>query len=113
LVVTNKIPGTQLQGSVAGIERRTTRGQPALNLHVDVLVLHGFPSADRFTIGRAVKRELARLFAEHGVPQSLAELGDIEHLTGGSFAVKPNRQPTAIGAQVANAVYQILTLGLR
>jgi hypothetical protein len=109
LVVTNKIPSTQLQGSAAGIEGTASRARPALNLHVDVLVLHGFPSAERFAIGRAVRLELARLFADNEVPQSLAKLGNIEYLAGGSFAVRRDRQPAAIGLQVANAVYQTLT----
>jgi hypothetical protein len=109
MVVRNKIPSTQLQDSRKGIPRKEVRTQPALNLHVDLLVLHGFPSADRLTIGRAVKLELTRLFADHGMPESLARLSDIEHLNGGSFAVKPGRQPAAVGVQIANAVYQTLT----
>jgi hypothetical protein len=109
MVVTDKNPGTRLRGSLGGTGPTATRAQSALSLHVDALVLHGFPSADRFKIGRAVKQELARLFAENGVPRSLARLSDIEHLTGGSFTVNPNRQPAAIGAQIATAVYQTLT----
>ncbi len=100
--------GTQLQGSSTGMERPATRVQPTLSLHVDALVLHGFPPGDRFTIGQTVQSELARLFANRGVPKSLLDLGDIENLSGGTFELKPNRQPAAIGTQVAWAVYQTL-----
>jgi hypothetical protein len=82
--------------------------QPALKLHVDTLVLHGFPSANRLTIAKAVERELARLFAAKGVPPSLAELGHIEYLEGRAFDLKPNCQPAPLGAAVASAVYETL-----
>ena len=36
-------------------------------------MLHGFAPGDRYRIGDAVERELARLFAEQGVPPSLAQ----------------------------------------
>jgi len=90
------------------MERPASCVQPALSLHVDALVLHGFPPADRFTIGQTVQLELARLFANRGVPESLVDLGDIENLSGGTFELKPNRQPATIGTQVAWAVYQTL-----
>jgi len=106
--VTKKECGTQLQGSATGIERPATGVRPALSLHVDALVLHGFPPADRLTIGQTVELELARLFASRGVPESLVDLGDIENLSGGTFELRPNRQPATIGTQVAWAVYQTL-----
>jgi hypothetical protein len=107
--VTKKGIAARPQRSDVGPLKSPIHVQPALRLHVDELVLHGFQSANRFTIGKAVERELARLFATNGVPPSLARLGQIAYLDGRSFEMKPSRQPTALGAQVASAVYQALT----
>jgi hypothetical protein len=76
-----------------------------VELHVEELVLHGFSPADRYRIGETVERELARLFAEEGVPASLAESLDAGHLDAGVFHVAPDSGAEAIGARVAQAVY--------
>jgi hypothetical protein len=76
-----------------------------IELHIEELVLHGFAPGDRYRIGEAVERELARLFARQGTPPSLAQGGEIEHLDGRTFEVKPGSRAEAIGAQVAQAVY--------
>jgi hypothetical protein len=79
-------------------------------LHIDELLLHGFPSgAARGEIGAAVERELARLLAEHGLPPALERGHTLGRLNGGSFEVAPNSSPEAIGAQIAQAVYHALT----
>lgn len=76
-----------------------------IDLHIEKLVLHGFADGDRYRIAEAVERELARLLAEKGVPQSLAEGGVIDRLDGGEFKVTHGSRPEATGAQVARAVY--------
>ncbi len=76
-----------------------------IELNIDDLVLHGFAYGDRYLIGTAIERELARLFAERGTPSSLAASGDISRLDGGAFEVTPGAKPAAIGAQVAQTVY--------
>ena len=96
------------QGSNVGPQLGTFDAQPALKLHVDTLVLHGFSAVNRLALGKAVEHELARLFAAKGVPPSLAQLGNVEYLDGKSFDMKPNRQAAALGADVASAVYRIL-----
>ena len=101
-----RIPAHSQQN--VGPQISTLHPRPALKLHVDTLVLHGFPAANRLTIGKAIERELAHLFAAKGVPPSLAQLGHIECLEGKSFDMKPNCQPAALGAGVASALYQIL-----
>jgi hypothetical protein len=106
--VTRQHPAPNVQVSAVGTDHSVSRVRPKLHLRVDALVLHGFPPADRFTIGQTVQLELARLFANRGVPESLVDLGDIENLSGGTFELKANRQPATIGSQVAWAVYQTL-----
>lgn len=77
----------------------------SLELHIEELVLRGFAPGDRRDIGEAAERELSRLFAEQGVPPSLARGREVARLDGGAFEVKPGSGAEAIGFQVAQAVY--------
>ncbi len=76
-----------------------------VELHIDELVLRGFAPGDRYPIGHAMERELARLFVEQGTPPSLYGGSEIERLHGGTFEVKPGAKAEAIGVQLAHAVY--------
>jgi 5-carboxymethyl-2-hydroxymuconate isomerase len=80
-------------------------GQPSVHLHIEELVLHGFPSSDRHRIGEAVRRELTRLFAEERTPRAFAKSAEIDRLNGGSFQTTGTARPEATGAQVARAVF--------
>lgn len=77
---------------------------PNLNLHIEELVLHGFALGDRYLIGEAVHQELTRLFAEQGVPPSLAQGGEIERLDGGGFEMT-GMNAGAIGVRIAQSIY--------
>lgn len=77
-----------------------------IELHIEELVLHGFaPGGDRYRIEEAVQQELKRLFAEQGVPRSLAGGGDIGRLDAGAFEMEAGAKPEAIGVQIAQAIY--------
>lgn len=76
-----------------------------IELHIEELVLHGFAPGDRYRIGEAVERELARLFGGACVPPSLAQSVEVESLDGGAFQVAPGARAETIGAQVALAIY--------
>jgi len=76
-----------------------------IELHIEELVLHGFAPGDRYRIGEAVEQELTRLLADRGVPQSLAEGGEIASVDGGAFEVAAGSRAEVVGAQVAKAVY--------
>jgi hypothetical protein len=76
-----------------------------IELHIEELVLHGFAPKDRHAIGEAIQRELTRLFAEQGVPQSFGRGYEAARLDGGAFHVKPGSKADAIGTQVAQSVY--------
>ena len=73
-----------------------------VNLHIEELVLLGFTPGDRYRIGDAMERELARLFTEQGVPPQSSELA---YLDGGAFEVKPGSGAEEIGVRVAQTVY--------
>jgi hypothetical protein len=74
-------------------------------LHIDELVLHGFPSEARHQIGEAVQRELVRLLSQQGVPTALARTAAREHVEGGTLRLGAADTPAQTGAQVARAVY--------
>lgn len=82
--------------------------RPDIEMHIEELVLHGFPPGDRLRIGEAVERELARLLGVRGLPPSFAQGGQISLLDGGTFEATSREQPEIIGARVARAVYQCL-----
>lgn len=98
-------------------ERRTTNGElrntqqavrnlhPSVELHVEELVLEGFPAMDRAQLGAVVQQELTRLFAERGVPAGLAQGGEFARLDSGGFHVAPGSNVQVIGSQIAQAVY--------
>ena len=76
-----------------------------IELHIEELVLHGFAPGDRYRIAEGVEQELSRLLADRGVPQSLAEGGEIASVGGGAFEVVPGSRAEVVGAEVAKAVY--------
>jgi hypothetical protein len=76
-----------------------------IELHIEELVLRGFAAKDRYAIGEAVQRELQRLFAEQGVPHSLAQGYEQAQLDAGAFNVKAGAKADEIGTQVAQSIY--------
>jgi hypothetical protein len=87
-------------------------GQPittsSLEIHIEELVLHGFGAGERFRVGDALERELARLLARQGLSASAVRSASIERLDGGEFSVAPGAGARTIGTQVAQKVYQQL-----
>lgn len=76
-----------------------------IEFNIEELVLHGFAPGDRYRIGKAVERELTRLLADRGVPQSLERGGEIANMDGGAFEVVRGSRAEVVGTQVAKAVY--------
>jgi hypothetical protein len=77
----------------------------AIDLHIEELLLVGFPSGERARIGEAVQAELTRLLATERAPSGVAAMDGAAELRGGSFEVAPGAGPERIGAQVARTVY--------
>lgn len=76
-----------------------------IELHIEELVLEGFSPRDRYRIGETVEQELTRLLADRGVPDSLAQGGEVASVDGGAFEVATGSRAEVVGAQVAKAVY--------
>jgi len=77
--------------------------RPAIELHIDALVLQGVPRSHAARVGEALERELVRLLEERGVPAASA---------GGTVAESPARvtttpqgSPEALGAELAGAIH--------
>ncbi len=83
----------------------------AVDLRIEKLVLDGFAPADRYRIAEAVESELARLFAEQGVPPSLLAGRTPALPDGASLEVARGAPAGQIGAQVARAIYKGLDVG--
>lgn len=62
-----------------------------IELNIEELVLPGFKASERYRIGEAVERELARLFAEQGMPQSLVKSGEIARLEAVSLVAQGSK----------------------
>jgi len=87
----------------------TFNSEPSIELHIEELVLHGFPSGDRYAVGDAVGRQLAQLLGEQGVLSSLLSEGTTDEIRGASFNTPHNAKAHAIGRQIGQAVYQGLS----
>jgi hypothetical protein len=97
--------GEAAAGEGSELRPRSSRPQPAVDLHIEELVLHGFPPGDRFPIGDSVESELAMLLAGQGSPEWFADGGEVEEVDAGSFRAEPRARPRTIGTQIARAVY--------
>jgi hypothetical protein len=76
---------------------------PTIEVHIEELVLHGFPAGTRWHVADALQHELKALLADHGLPagwQASAERIDAGAIRGGGLA-----RPTTTGGQIARAVY--------
>jgi hypothetical protein len=83
----------------------TSAMQPAVEIEIQELVLHGFSGNDRFAIGDAVQRELERLITEQGLP-GLAHSVSADRMDGGVLRIASGTGPQVIGAQLAARVHE-------
>jgi len=86
------------------IAQGSTPGPESLEIHIEELVLHGFPQGHRHRIGEALKTELTTLLGNGGVPQKWKRTSDLLQLDGGTFTMESREKPEAIGVQIAQAV---------
>ncbi len=77
-----------------------------INLHIERLVLEGIDldPAQRPILQAAVEAELSRLLAEGGVG-SLAAGGAVPSVKAEGFQMGGDGNPSALGRQIAGAVY--------
>jgi hypothetical protein len=79
--------------------------RPAVQLHIEELVLNGIAPPDRYVTGEAFERELTRLLSEHGVPRALTAPGETATLPELALEVMPGASAQEFGAELAKAIY--------
>lgn len=85
--------------------RKMKRSNPNIEVHVDELILCGFPTANRYVIGDALVHELGRWFEYGESSMSLSKDAHIPVLNAGEIILPPNVKPAAVGERVAQVVY--------
>ena len=81
--------------------------QAHLELAIERLVLPDLPPPHRGRVAAAIEAELARLWAEQGMPPGV-EAGTPIALNARSVQVAGGGPPETIGAQVAQSIYTTL-----
>lgn len=82
--------------------------KPIIELHINEVVLHGFPSLNRWQRSRireVLEQQLTGLLTCDGLPPSYMQGGTIHKLDGGEFNSEPNNPPGGIGADIAHQIY--------
>ena len=69
-------------------------------------MLDGFAPADRYLIAESFEGEVARLFAEQGVPTSLTRDFEVARLDCGTLNVAADLRVGEVGARAARSLYE-------
>ncbi|MDA4121760.1 MAG: hypothetical protein OK456_01115 [Thaumarchaeota archaeon] len=77
-----------------------------IDIHIDELVLEGFDFHDHKRIAASMKVELARLITEKGLGMQLDRTSDLGRVSAPAFNVPTDRNPRAIGREIARSVYK-------
>jgi hypothetical protein len=85
-------------------DARQARGP--VEVHIEELVLHGFPPGDRHRIASALVHELQRLIGESGLPGFPENRPAPRRINGGAFKVEAGAKPQAAGVEIARAVFR-------
>ena len=76
-----------------------------IELHIDSLVLEGFPPDAKREIAAAFEAELARLFRERGLPVSLRENRALSELAAPEIRLRTGAHPLRAGTEAARSLY--------
>lgn len=76
-----------------------------IELHIDELILEGFPVSDPNRITSVVQQELHRLLSQGELPSRMKRNGDIERLDGGAIQIEPRTTPENTGVRIARSLY--------
>jgi hypothetical protein len=86
--------------------------QQSIELHIEELVLHGFPHGDRYAIAEAVASEIGQLLMNQsagGVPTAFTKNSEQERVDAGVFNAAPGWSSKSLGGQIAQTVHRGLT----
>jgi hypothetical protein len=79
-----------------------------IELHIEEIVLHGFPSLDGRHIREVVQQQLTNLLARNGLPPSFSRDSSVTRLDGRVFQSAPGAGTGDIGTRIARNVYDSL-----
>jgi hypothetical protein len=74
-----------------------------IEVHIEELVLHGFPGESRYDIGDALQSELRTLLAEQGIPATWNL--NPERIDARAIDVSVQSKPVSSGEKIARAVH--------
>jgi hypothetical protein len=83
----------------------------AITLHIEKLVLSGFPPGSKHAIGDAVQSELMRLLHEGGFANAATRSGLPVDVVGGTFTLPAHPDPRATGIGIARRVHAAVNEG--
>ncbi len=76
-----------------------------IELHIEELVLDGFPSHDKNHIASAVQQELHSLLSHGNLPKRLTRNNNITRLDGGTIQMEPKVNAESTGSKIARSLY--------
>ena len=78
-----------------------------INLHIERLVLDGFPlsSAQGMNVRREIERELSRLLAESSLPAQWHDGGAVREVPTQHFTPAAGERADGIGRDIAHSIY--------
>lgn len=82
--------------------------RPAIDLHIDELILRDMPYAQRQRIVAVIEQELTRLLSERGLPPSLAQGGFVPRIKLDDIPIAAGAKPATIGNHIAQNIYSNL-----
>ncbi len=77
-----------------------------IEIHIEELVLHGFPPQEKYRIGEALQAALHNHFEEKGLPPVLSSGGYIPVIDSGTFDMHSTEQPRGKAENIAATVYK-------
>lgn len=73
-------------------------------MNIERLVLKGVRFEDRYAIAQGLQEQLALLFAEPGMAERLAGLGDVPRLRAKAISIPGEASPRQTGTDVADGI---------
>lgn len=77
-----------------------------IEISIDTLVLHGYPTRDRARIAVALQEELSRLVSSGSLSPDLLAAGQLPVIETPALQTAPGARPEAIGQGIAQAIYE-------
>ena len=88
------------------VERSIRRGKDFVEIHIEELVLHGFPPGDRYRIADALQQELTHLLEARTLPACPQDIVAVNQINAGTIRLNSGANARVIGGKAAHALHQ-------